>query len=163
MGGRDQQVLEYYHRLKGEAEAGGYSLHPDEEFVLDLIEGLMSNERRYGYPSCPCRMAAGEKGADVDIICPCDYRNPDLDDYSQCYCALYVSGEKATGEKPAESIPERRPSTTSEEGWEAPSDAAKPSLPVWRCTVCGYLSGREAPPGICPICKAKREKFERFM
>jgi rubrerythrin len=28
--------------------------------------------------------------------------------------------------------------------------------------VCGYLCAREHPPGVCPICKAKRERFERF-
>ena len=36
------------------------------------------------------------------------------------------------------------------------------SLPVWRCRVCGYLCARETPPGVCPICKASRERFERF-
>jgi len=36
-------------------------------------------------------------------------------------------------------------------------------LPVWRCKVCGYLCAREQPPGICPICKATRERFERFV
>jgi rubrerythrin len=29
--------------------------------------------------------------------------------------------------------------------------------------VCGYLCAREEAPGICPICKAKKERFERFM
>ena len=37
------------------------------------------------------------------------------------------------------------------------------SKPVWRCKVCGYLCGRDEPPEICPICKAKKEKFEHFM
>jgi len=37
------------------------------------------------------------------------------------------------------------------------------SKPVWRCKVCGYLCGRDEPPDICPICKAKKERFELFM
>jgi ferredoxin-thioredoxin reductase catalytic chain len=160
---RDRQVLDYYHRLKAEAEAGGYRLHPDEEFVLDLIEGLITNEKRYGYPSCPCRFASGVEEADLDIVCPCDYRNPDLDEYGQCYCALYVSGDKATGEKMAESIPERRPAKRYEEPQAAPAEGDKPATPVWRCTVCGYLAGRKSPPGVCPICGASQDKFERFM
>jgi len=41
--------------------------------------------------------------------------------------------------------------------------ALKPSLPVWRCTVCGYLCARNAPPEVCPICKAGKERFERFI
>jgi rubrerythrin len=35
-------------------------------------------------------------------------------------------------------------------------------LPVWRCRVCGYLCARDEPPGVCPICKAKKDRFERF-
>ena len=35
--------------------------------------------------------------------------------------------------------------------------------PVWRCNVCGYLCARENPPEICPICKAKKERFEIFI
>lgn len=161
--GMKNQALRYYHQLKAEAEAGGYTLHPNEEFVLDLVEGLMTNEDRYGYPSCPCRMAAGERSADADIICPCDYRNPDLEEYNQCYCALYVSGDKATGEKGAESIPERRPPIGPQESLQQPAKREGSGLPIWRCTVCGYLAGREAPPGVCPICGANRDKFERFM
>jgi ferredoxin-thioredoxin reductase catalytic subunit len=53
-------------------------------------------------------MAAGDPEADRDIICPCDYRDADLDEYGQCYCALYVSGAIAEGEQAAASIPERR-------------------------------------------------------
>ena len=37
------------------------------------------------------------------------------------------------------------------------------AYPVWRCRVCGYLCGRDEPPENCPICKAKKERFERFM
>ena len=28
---------------------------------------------------------------------------------------------------------------------------------------CGYLCAREQPPEVCPICKAKKERFERFI
>jgi ferredoxin-thioredoxin reductase catalytic chain len=37
------------------------------------------------------------------------------------------------------------------------------AYPVWRCKVCGYLCAREAPPDTCPICKAKKERFEQFI
>jgi rubrerythrin len=35
-------------------------------------------------------------------------------------------------------------------------------MPMWRCTVCGYLCAREGPPDVCPICKVTKERFERF-
>jgi ferredoxin-thioredoxin reductase catalytic subunit len=76
-----------YEKLKKEAEASGYLLNPDVDFVLDLMEGLITNQKRYGYRACPCRLAEGVREQDLDIICPCDYRDPDLDEHGACYCA----------------------------------------------------------------------------
>ena len=155
-----------YERLDREAEASGYNLNPDQEFTRELVEGLLINEQRYGYRACPCRLADGDKQKDLDIICPCDYRDADLVDWGACYCALYVSDEMLRGEQEVQSIPERRP-PEGQRPQDRPARApdrpdGEPSLPVWRCRVCGYLCGREKPPGVCPICKAKRERFERF-
>ena len=163
-----------YERLKREGEAAGYYLNPDVEFVLDLMEGLLTNEKRYGYWACPCRLADGVRGKDLDIICPCDYRDPDLDEYGACYCALYVSEEIARGEKEAQPVPERReteseprPEEEHEEGLGGPSTGSghrfiRGGIPVWRCKVCGYLCARPKPPLKCPICKADRDRFGRF-
>ena len=74
-----------YERLDREAESGGYHLNPDRDLTRDLVAGLLVNEKRFGYGSCPCRLASGNKDEDLDIVCPCDYRDPDLDDYDTCY------------------------------------------------------------------------------
>jgi ferredoxin-thioredoxin reductase catalytic chain len=37
------------------------------------------------------------------------------------------------------------------------------AYPVWRCKVCGYICARDEPPDLCPICKASKERFERFI
>jgi len=160
----EQRIQETYERLKMEAEASGYNLNPSEGFTKSLIEGLLVNEDRYGYWSCPCRLAEGEKSKDLDIICPCDYRDADLDEYGACYCALYVSDEVRDGKRELQPVPERR--------LDVPAQVAAPTggavqveaggLPVWRCRVCGYLCARENPPGVCPICKAKKDRFEQF-
>ena len=160
------EVDRLYDRLWKEAEAAGYHLNPDRETTKALVKGLLVNEKRYSYWSCPCRLASGNKEEDLDIICPCDYRDPDLTDYGTCYCGLYVSQAVVSGEKKIGSIPERRPS--SEERKKVKAQADKPQisslpLPVWRCSVCGYLCAREEPPEVCPICKARKERFMRFM
>ncbi|MBE9506444.1 MAG: ferredoxin:glutaredoxin reductase [Chloroflexi bacterium] len=161
-----EEVDVLYKRLDEEAEASGYHLNPDREFTWALVEGLLTNERRYGYRACPCRLATGSKQQDLDIICPCDYRDPDLADWGACYCALYVSDEVLRGERGTQSIPERRPPEGQRPQDRLVRAPERPSgelaLPVWRCRVCGYLCAREQPPGVCPICKAKRERFERF-
>lgn len=177
------EVVQAYERLKKEAEANGYRLNPDREFTLRLVEGLLENGKRYGYWMCPCRLAFGERAKDLDLICPCDYRDADLNEYGACYCALYVTDDWIAGRKPHKSIPERRPEKFMAEGYseiagtvpdrgrsqaagDCPSPAISgptPRLPVWRCKVCGYLCARDEPPDKCPVCKVSKDRFERFM
>ena len=160
------EVNRLYDRLNREAEAGGYHLNPDVEFTKELVKGLLTNERRYGYWACPCRLASGEKQEDIDIICPCDYRDADLSDYNTCYCGLYVSEAVVDSQKKIGVIPERRPPIKERKRMKAQTAARGISslpLPVWRCKVCGYLCARESPPEVCPICKAKKDRFERFI
>jgi ferredoxin-thioredoxin reductase catalytic chain len=159
------EVDRLYERLGKEAEVAGYHLNPDVEFAKGLIKSLIVNERRYGYRACPCRLASGKKQDDLDIICPCDYRDLDVNEYGFCYCALYVSEAVRKGEKKAVSIPERRPppEERKKETRKKGKRLTGLSLPVWRCKVCGYLCAREQPPEVCPICKAKKDRFERFM
>jgi ferredoxin-thioredoxin reductase catalytic chain len=151
--------------LNKEAEEGGYHLNPDIEFTTGLVEGLLVNTDRFGYEACPCRLATGEKEDDLDIICPCDYRDTDLSEFGACYCGLYLDPGMISSGQSAPVIPERRP---------APKDRGKKTInssetpfnlkyPVWRCRVCGYLAARDAPPGVCPICKAKSDRFEIFL
>jgi ferredoxin-thioredoxin reductase catalytic chain len=90
------------------AEKQGWELNPDREFLDMIIDGLMVNFNRYGYFSCPCRDARGIKEKDRDLICPCDYSRPDIDEFGHCYCGLYLSKEFYSRGKPTASIPERR-------------------------------------------------------
>ncbi|MFA7397586.1 MAG: ferredoxin-thioredoxin reductase catalytic domain-containing protein, partial [Candidatus Bathyarchaeia archaeon] len=68
-------------RAETDAKTYGYYLIPQQELLQMLLEGLKTNEERYGYPSCPCRLATGNIELDRDIICPCDYRDPDVAEY----------------------------------------------------------------------------------
>lgn len=161
----EDAVRDLYERLDHEAEASGYHLNPDRDFTTELVRGLLVNQERYGYWACPCRLASGDKHEDLDIICPCDYRDADLVDWGACYCALYVAAEVLAGEEKVGSIPERRPQNREERPQRRPAPGQAPReapMPVWRCRVCGYLCARERAPGVCPICKAKQDRFERF-
>ena len=159
-------------RAESDARAHGYYLHPDPAVLHDLLDGLKRNEERYGYPSCPCRLASGAFEVDRDIICPCDYRDPDVQEFGYCYCALYVRKDAYDGETPIAPIPERRPSAkqartydvAAETSTDKPVNATvtaslKNTLNLWYCKQCGYVCFREDPPYLCPICKAKKEMF----
>jgi ferredoxin-thioredoxin reductase catalytic chain len=159
------EVERLLENIARDAVQGGYILNPDQSFTRGLAEGLAVNQARYGYISCPCRIASGREEEDRDIVCPCDYRDSDLAEFGSCYCALYVAPDVARGEREVRSIPERRPPRarrkTAQPGRIA--GETKFAYPVWRCRVCGYLCAREGPPEVCPICKVKKERFERFL
>lgn len=175
-------------RAEADAKTYGYYLTPQPELLQGFLEGLKANEDRYGYPVCPCRLGTGIFDYDRDIICPCDYRDPDVAQYGACYCRLYVTKQVYESQNLPE-VPERRPlekqgraygtqkfanetiSQPEQAGQEKPAEAfqaatqtIKPqALPVkkklWYCKQCGYVVFREDPPYVCPICKAKKELF----
>lgn len=168
---------EVRRRAESDARTYGYSLNPDPNFLDSLLQGLLSNEERYGYPSCPCRLASGRFQYDRDIICPCDYRDPDVEEFGCCYCALYVRKDVAEGKIPITSIPERRPREKQTRAYSISLDTLEHTLSqtqisslneseiknsLWYCKQCGYVCFREDPPQICPICRAKREMFAKI-
>ena len=153
-------------RAEADARTYGYFLNPDPKFLQSLLEGLKQNEERYGYPSCPCRLASGKFDFDRDIICPCDYRDPDVAEFAACYCALYVRRDVHESKTELKPVPERRPlekqstaysATTATSEEEAKQYGTKNKL--WYCKQCGYVVFRDEPPYTCPICKAKKEMF----
>ena len=165
-------------RHEADAKTYGYYLTPDPELLQAFLEGLKVNEERYGYPSCPCRLASGRFEFDRDIICPCDYRDPEVAEFGACYCRLYVSKE-VNRSKELPTVPERRPMEKQALAYGAaaqpvekkPEEAARMEAPkeakgisqlkpkLWYCKQCGYVVFRDEPPYVCPICKAKRELF----
>lgn len=72
-----------------------------------------------------------------------------------------MTEEWLLGKKPHDQIPERREEHPSPAPGEADKTPAGGET-VWRCVVCGYLCAREQPPAVCPICKAKKDRFEEF-
>jgi ferredoxin-thioredoxin reductase catalytic chain len=169
-------------RAESDARTFGYYLVNDADLLQGLLEGLKTNEDRYGYPSCPCRLAAGKLDYDRDIICPCDYRDPDATEFGACYCRLYVNKDVSQSKTELPVVPERRPLEKQVRAFQAASTPAQPkpadqsaapataakeefievsveNKKMWYCKQCGYVVFRDDPPYICPICKAKREMF----
>ena len=103
------KVEQLYTALKKSQEAKGIYFNKDKDLVFELLEGLILNKDRYGYMVCPCRLACGDRESDKDIICPCEYRESDLEDYGACYCGLYISKALHNNEVKSKDVPERRP------------------------------------------------------
>jgi ferredoxin-thioredoxin reductase catalytic subunit/glutaredoxin len=102
------EVDELYDMLCKTQEPKGYSFNRDKEKTFQLLKALLVNRERYGYMSCPCRLATEDREKDRDIICPCVYREPDVKEFGSCYCNLYVSKEWNDGSIERCLVPERR-------------------------------------------------------
>ncbi|MBW1753377.1 MAG: ferredoxin:thioredoxin reductase [Deltaproteobacteria bacterium] len=90
------EVEKLYEMLKKAQEAKGYFFNKDKERVFELLQALILNKER-------------DRKHDKDIICPCIYRIPDVEEFGSCYCNLYVSQEWNAAKIPHQYIPERRP------------------------------------------------------
>jgi ferredoxin-thioredoxin reductase catalytic chain len=105
----DSDIEKLYQTLKRLQEPRGYFFNKDATLTREVLRGLLKNKARYGYMTCPCRLATGNKQQDKDIACPCAYREADVAEYGSCYCNLYVSKEWNEEKTPHVYVPERRP------------------------------------------------------
>ncbi len=101
--------VQLYDLLKKAQEPKGYFFNKDRDWVMNILQDLLINKERYGYTSCPCRLASGDREKDRDIMCPCVYRAEDVKEFGSCYCNLYVNEDWNNDKIPHRYVPERRP------------------------------------------------------
>jgi ferredoxin-thioredoxin reductase catalytic subunit len=102
-------AAELYETLAPAQAAQGYVFNQNRAWTLPALAGLLVNEARYGYGSCPGRLATGRLERDRAIICPCVFRAEDVAKYGRCHCHLYFSpGGPGGGLEPLVSaVPDR--------------------------------------------------------
>ena len=83
-------MTEYCNKV---CETNNWILNKDQGTLNELIDDLVENKKNYGYQSCPCRLASGNRDLDRDLICPCDYAPLDIKEYGACYCNLYLRSD----------------------------------------------------------------------
>lgn len=105
---KEMTAEELYAMLKKIQEPKGYYFNKDMTMTMPLLESLLENRKTFGYMACPCRLANGSFAEDKDIVCPCEYRDPDMEEYGACFCGLYVTQAWNESEE-HEVVPERRP------------------------------------------------------
>jgi ferredoxin-thioredoxin reductase catalytic subunit len=154
-----QDLMDY---LKENAQEKEYYFNKDSSFVNKLLKSLITNLKRYGYASCPCRLSTGNYDFDSDLICPCVYMENDVKKYGSCFCALYVSKDVYDGKKQVGPIPESRPKDKLF-GIDYANSISKKSVgKKWKCDICGYEHLGNEPPEKCPKCGASKEIFKEM-
>jgi ferredoxin-thioredoxin reductase catalytic subunit len=73
------------------ASRNDFTLNPDLEHVSFTIEGILRNERSKGLKYCPCRVPSGIFEADLELICPCNFKAQETwAEQGRCWCGLFV-------------------------------------------------------------------------
>ena len=114
-----------YEALAPDQAARGYLFNPNQAWTLEALDGLLVNEARYGYGSCPGRLATGRPQADRPIVCPCSFRAEDVAKYGRCHCHLYFSPRGLAGTGTAGPVP-AVPVTAVPDRWLRPVDTGGP-------------------------------------
>jgi ferredoxin-thioredoxin reductase catalytic chain len=65
-------------------------LNPDKKIVEKVLNGLIANEKKYGKRYCPCRRITGNVKEDEKNICPCVFREKEIEKDGHCYCNLFI-------------------------------------------------------------------------
>ena len=73
------------------AKDNDFKLNPDKKHVDTIADGVLKNESVCGLKICPCRLRDGTRERDLELICPCNFKNHDTwSSQSRCWCGLFV-------------------------------------------------------------------------
>ncbi len=73
-----------------------FRLWDDKQAVKDLASGELENVKNKGLRYCPCRMVTGDRQADINLICPCNFKiQRTWKENGECWCGLFVKKVKA--------------------------------------------------------------------
>ena len=91
---RIEEVIEIWKEfISRQEEPDKFKLNPDMTRVELLAEGVLNNEENHGFKYCPCRLTIGDRVADVNLICPCNFKSQKKwKEKRECWCSLYVRG-----------------------------------------------------------------------
>jgi len=77
-------------------ENNDFKLNPDKSHIDFIVQGVLQNEKKYGFKLCPCRLRDGTRERDLELICPCNFKthetwlNPKQGMQQMCWCGLFV-------------------------------------------------------------------------
>jgi ferredoxin-thioredoxin reductase catalytic subunit len=71
-------------------EGKDFKLNPDDAHVDMVATGVLENKGKYGMTLCPCRLRDGTKERDLELVCPCKFKEQKTwKDEGMCWCGLF--------------------------------------------------------------------------
>ncbi|MBN2052382.1 ferredoxin:thioredoxin reductase [Candidatus Woesearchaeota archaeon] len=84
--GKEELIKE----LEKHALSNDLMLNPKKEAVDLIAEGLLRNEKKHGMRLCPCRLRDGTKERDLELLCPCNFKQDESwIKKGCCHCGLF--------------------------------------------------------------------------
>jgi len=91
LAGKEKRELdELLKEMEDYAKKHAIKLNPDKKIVETIINGLLANERKYGWRYCPCRRVTGNFQEDWLKICPCQWHWDEIEKDGHCHCGLFI-------------------------------------------------------------------------
>jgi len=79
-----------YRLFDAFCEKNEFELNPDRSHVDAVLDGVLTNEKRYGVKFCPCRIVTGDFNKDVELLCPCNFTFQEkYKTQAECWCGLF--------------------------------------------------------------------------
>lgn len=78
-------------RWKDFAKRNFIKINKNSNTVDLLANGVMNNEKNYGFKYCPCRLNSGDEVIDSKLICPCNFKSQKTwKEKGECWCSLFT-------------------------------------------------------------------------
>lgn len=85
---KKEELLKVWERF---ADKNDFRTNPDRDFVGKIAEGVLMREQSAGLKLCPCRVSDGKKETNLQLLCPCNFKNqPTWKEEGRCWCGLFV-------------------------------------------------------------------------
>ncbi len=83
-----QELKEAWEKF---TQRNDFMLNPDNEFVDQLAQGVLENEKNHGLKLCPCRLRNSTRERDLELLCPCNFKAQEKwGKKGECWCGLFV-------------------------------------------------------------------------
>lgn len=90
-----REVLKAFEGFCRENE---FELNPDKAHVGACIDGILENEKKYGFKYCPCRIQTGDFAKDIELLCPCNFTIQEkYKNQGECWCGLFTKKGRKGG------------------------------------------------------------------
>lgn len=91
-----EKTIKRWQEFADRQEPEKIKINPDRERVELLAEGILNNEDNHDFKYCPCRLASGNKEADVRLICPCNFKTQKTwQEKGECWCSLFIKDDNS--------------------------------------------------------------------